>query len=185
MAPLRSSSVKAQRSNSSGALKQGTLTFSSVKRSGSSTAKDSLKGKPTARPAEPITVTPIRVGGKRKRESDVETEAQKVEETTEVVERESLDMEDARWNKAYGAARAKMGYIQPVHASDQTPVHHILRVFDLSYEYGPCIGVTRIERWERAAALGLNPPPEVRDILMTQEGNTDTRLTENVLYGEV
>jgi DNA polymerase delta, subunit 4 len=30
-----------------------------------------------------------------------------------------------------------------------------------TYEYGPCVGVTRLERWERAAALGLNPPPEV------------------------
>lgn len=29
-----------------------------------------------------------------------------------------------------------------------------------SYEYGPCIGVTRMERWDRAAALGLNPPVE-------------------------
>ena len=64
-----------------------------------------------------------------------------------------------------------------VHAKDQSPVHHILRIFDLyvlcllrlcclytfacrSYEYGPCVGVTRMERWERAAALGLNPPVE-------------------------
>lgn len=31
-----------------------------------------------------------------------------------------------------------------------------------SYEYGPCIGVTRLERWNRAEALGLNPPPEAR-----------------------
>jgi hypothetical protein len=30
-----------------------------------------------------------------------------------------------------------------------------------SYEYGPCVGVTRLERWERAAALGLSPPVEV------------------------
>ena len=67
-----------------------------------------------------------------------------------------------------------------VHAEGQTKVHHILRVFDLcaslcvsierrlyahclyrSYEYGPCIGVTRLQRWERADVLGLNPPPEV------------------------
>ncbi len=27
-----------------------------------------------------------------------------------------------------------------------------------SYEYGPCIGMTRLQRWERADALGLNPP---------------------------
>lgn len=34
--------------------------------------------------------------------------------------------------------------------------------FIRSYEYGPCIGVTRLERWNRAEALGLSPPPEVR-----------------------
>ena len=30
-----------------------------------------------------------------------------------------------------------------------------------SYNYGPCIGTTRIQRWQRAKALGLNPPIEV------------------------
>ena len=30
-----------------------------------------------------------------------------------------------------------------------------------SSEYGPCIGMTRLERWERAKSLGLNPPTEV------------------------
>ena len=59
-------------------------------------------------------------------------------------------------------------------------MHEILRVFDLyvlatplasvvlnlsilsrSYNYGPCIGTTRMERWQRAKALGLNPPIEV------------------------
>ncbi|KAH9958817.1 DNA polymerase delta, subunit 4-domain-containing protein, partial [Russula dissimulans] len=107
--------------------------------------------------------------------------------------RERLDTEDSRWNRAFGLARAKMGNIQPVHAENQSPVHHILRIFDLSYEYGPSIGVTRLERWERAAALGLNPPAEespaellrVRDILMTKEGSEDPRLKQNVLHDEV
>ncbi len=30
-----------------------------------------------------------------------------------------------------------------------------------TYDYGPCVGVTRLERWERAKALDLNPPEEV------------------------
>ena len=30
-----------------------------------------------------------------------------------------------------------------------------------SYKYGPCIGTTRMQRWKRAKALGLNPPIEV------------------------
>lgn len=35
------------------------------------------------------------------------------------------------------------------------------RLLDRNYDYGPCVGVTRLERWERAQALGLNPPSEV------------------------
>lgn len=34
-------------------------------------------------------------------------------------------------------------------------------VFDLSDEYGPCVGLSRLERWERSEKLGLSPPPEV------------------------
>jgi DNA polymerase delta subunit 4 len=153
MAPPNSSSTEIRGSKSAGGLRQGTLSFTSAKRSGSSIAKDGLKGKAPA--AEPATVTPIpiRVGGKRKYEPDPEPEHEKVKKTTDALERESLVTENPRWNKAYGLAREKMGNIQPgpssrssskcllfadmecvhgvVHAKDQSPVHHILRVFDL------------------------------------------------------
>ena len=36
-----------------------------------------------------------------------------------------------------------------------------ISIYYSSYEYGPCVGMTRLERWERAHAFGLNPPPEV------------------------
>lgn len=42
----------------------------------------------------------------------------------------------------------------------------ILRVFDLSASYGPCVGVTRLQRWERAKKWGLNPPEEVSDLAL-------------------
>lgn len=76
-----------------------------------------------------------------------------------------------------------------------------------SYEYGPCVGVSRLDRWERAYALGLNPPPEVsfpprlthidslhvkcmtllqiKEILTTKEGSTDDQFSQSVFYGEV
>jgi len=31
--------------------------------------------------------------------------------------------------------------------------------------FGPCTGITRLQRWERAASLGLNPPPEVPQLV--------------------
>jgi DNA polymerase delta subunit 4 len=54
-----------------------------------------------------------------------------------------------------------------------------------SYEYGPCIGVPRLQRWERAQALGLRPPPEVREILITEEAGAQPEFRESVFFGEV
>ncbi|CEP15516.1 hypothetical protein [Parasitella parasitica] len=42
----------------------------------------------------------------------------------------------------------------------------LLRAFDLNYDFGPCVGIKRLDRWERAQKLGLNPPANVKDILM-------------------
>ncbi|KAK3586410.1 hypothetical protein CHS0354_013114 [Potamilus streckersoni] len=41
----------------------------------------------------------------------------------------------------------------------------ILKQFDLTLEFGPCIGVTRLERWMRAEKHGLNPPKDVKELL--------------------
>ncbi|KAL5231484.1 hypothetical protein ABZP36_030260 [Zizania latifolia] len=42
----------------------------------------------------------------------------------------------------------------------------LLRRFDMDMTYGPCIGITRLQRWERAAAMGLCPPPRLRELLL-------------------
>ena len=59
-----------------------------------------------------------------------------------------------------------------------------------------------MQRWQRAKALGLNPPVEVRllivprprvtevdvqvfEILSTKEGHEDQEYAQNVLYGEL
>ncbi|KAM6321877.1 DNA polymerase delta subunit 4 [Podargus strigoides] len=47
----------------------------------------------------------------------------------------------------------------------------MLRRFDLAWEYGPCTGITRLQRWERAQALGLSPPGSVRDALLEHQDN--------------
>ncbi|XP_069485052.1 DNA polymerase delta subunit 4 [Ambystoma mexicanum] len=41
-----------------------------------------------------------------------------------------------------------------------------LRSFDLEWQYGPCTGITRLERWERAEFLGLKPPKSIRDLVL-------------------
>jgi DNA polymerase delta subunit 4 len=50
------------------------------------------------------------------------------------------------------------------------PEERRLRLFDLDKRYGPCIGMTRSERWRRARELGLDPPAEVADLLRASGG---------------
>jgi DNA polymerase delta subunit 4 len=45
--------------------------------------------------------------------------------------------------------------------------------------------VPRLQRWERAQALGLRPPPEVREILITEEADAQPEFRESVFFGEV
>ena len=44
-----------------------------------------------------------------------------------------------------------------------------LRQFDLDYKYGPCIDLTRKQRWERAEKFGLNPPQSLFKYLDNNE----------------
>ncbi|XP_076907892.1 uncharacterized protein LOC143564528 [Bidens hawaiensis] len=41
----------------------------------------------------------------------------------------------------------------------------VLRQFDMNMAYGPCVGMKRIDRWNRASSLGLSPPDDVYRLL--------------------
>uniref|UniRef100_A0A6N2LIJ9 DNA polymerase delta subunit 4 n=2 Tax=Salix TaxID=40685 RepID=A0A6N2LIJ9_SALVM len=45
----------------------------------------------------------------------------------------------------------------------------VLRQFDMNSAYGPCLGMSRLARWERAQRLGLNPPKEIEGLLKGKE----------------
>lgn len=47
----------------------------------------------------------------------------------------------------------------------------LLRQFDLAWQYGPCTGITRLQRWRRAEQMGLKPPLEVYQVLKTRPGD--------------
>ncbi|RYC65749.1 hypothetical protein CHU98_g479 [Xylaria longipes] len=55
------------------------------------------------------------------------------------------------------------------HQEDLSLAEKILRYWDVSSQYGPCVGVSRLRRWQRADKLGLNPPVEVLAVLMREE----------------
>ncbi|KAG2196677.1 hypothetical protein INT46_002637 [Mucor plumbeus] len=53
-----------------------------------------------------------------------------------------------------------------IHQDHLDNTNKLLRAFDLNYAFGPCVGIIRLDRWERAQNLGLNPPTIVREVLM-------------------
>ncbi|XP_069047481.1 DNA polymerase delta subunit 4 [Lepisosteus oculatus] len=48
-----------------------------------------------------------------------------------------------------------------------------LKKFDLDWHYGPCTGITRLQRWQRAERWGLSPPRRVREILRRHAAEED------------
>lgn len=68
-----------------------------------------------------------------------------------------------------------------MHQSDVPTHEKILRHFDLSGQYGSCIGITRLNRWKRANKLGLEPPLEVMAVLLREaEGHGPSKSTGKV-----
>ena len=76
----------------------------------------------------------------------------------------------------------------PVHQQTIHTHEKILRHFDLSSEYGPCIGIPRLQRWKRAHSLALNPPVEVLAVLLKEEAKEQSsekgeeRVTGKIAY---
>lgn len=60
----------------------------------------------------------------------------------------------------------------------------MLRKFDLKHEFGPCVGMSRLERWRRAERLGKNPPTIIRDILLNPEFSKQQDLQKHLWYQE-
>ncbi|KAF9567490.1 hypothetical protein EC968_003214 [Mortierella alpina] len=64
------------------------------------------------------------------------------------------------------------------HQAELSDAEKILRQFDLASKYGPCTDVTRLDRWERAFNLGLDPPQHVKDIIVQHEATRNIPLFE-------
>jgi DNA polymerase delta subunit 4 len=60
-----------------------------------------------------------------------------------------------------------------VHKESQNTIHTIMRNFDLTPKFGPCVGISRLDRYRRAEKMGMKPPVEVLRVLETEEGLRD------------
>jgi len=69
------------------------------------------------------------------------------------------------------------GNIKPGTSADAKNVQNnhfqLLREFDLDWKFGPCSGITRLERWERAANFGLNPPLDIQNLITSNINNKE------------
>jgi len=68
------------------------------------------------------------------------------------------------WREREGERRTKR-----VHQEELGVEEKILRLFDMSSQFGPAIGIARMKRWTRAQKLGLAPPIEVLAVLLKEE----------------
>lgn len=68
---------------------------------------------------------------------------------------------------------SKLGGLVASNASNTIPVSaqkvldavEMLRQFDMTPEYGPCVGISRTRRWRRAERFHLSPPLAILSIL--------------------
>ncbi|WWC60003.1 uncharacterized protein I303_102566 [Kwoniella dejecticola CBS 10117] len=202
MPPRKSaaSSGSTSRSKKSAGLAQPTLAFQSARPGSngkkaikSNLSKTELKSNTPSLSEVEVEPSPL---SSPTREKDVKTVAGATSTTKstdvnatkgEGGKRKQLDVKSKLWKGLIKDAKIQMGGLEPIHAGPDThnDLHHVLRVFDMTSSYGPCVGVTRLQRWERAKKWGLNPPEEIREILITEQGQNDVRYRENVLYGWV
>ncbi|KAJ3193705.1 DNA polymerase delta subunit 4 [Irineochytrium annulatum] len=61
-------------------------------------------------------------------------------------------------------------------------VIEVLRQFDLNNKFGNNMGMTRLERWQRAEKLGLSPPQHIKDILTRPEFTDDEEIREGLWH---
>jgi DNA polymerase delta subunit 4 len=63
---------------------------------------------------------------------------------------------------------------------DYSKEEMMLRKFDMNMAYGPCFGMTRVERYERAVKFGLNPPREVGLLLKVSNVDQECLLNDRL-----
>lgn len=159
-----------------------------------STPEPEVQPKQTGKGKAPQVESPVRILPPPSRKKKVRRSAGEQNEAAayEAAEKQANDLSDARITKFWKAEEDKRLAPQSMFCltlppkfqhTDHVPVHQqgvhmhekILRHFDLSSEYGPCIGITRLRRWKRARALSLNPPIEVLAVILREEAKENRK----------
>ncbi len=193
--------------------KQATLSFNHrVTKSVPKSVKNAISSAPAKSPLAKH-VTNAEPDVKEEVDTDIEEEKVKVEEPKPVApEREKTEAElradkitdrqiSRYWRDIESERRTKR-----LHQEGLSLAEKILRYWDVSSQYGvcvrlcffhpyvrevltkhakPCVGVSRLKRWQRADRIGLNPPLEVLAVLMREEDKgtrgIETAYMDNIL----
>jgi len=159
---------------------QSVLSFGNTKVTKPSThssSKDKPKStttSPSSKIIEPSSpkLTPGHVSSEAAIVSRTKIEIEK-EKTEEEIKAEKIT--DAQIKK-YWRTRENERSAPRVHQEDLKDEEKVLRLFDMSSQFGPAIGIARMKRWVRANKLGLNPPIEVLAVLLKEEKKGNTRI---------
>ncbi|SGY18873.1 BQ5605_C014g07498 [Microbotryum silenes-dioicae] len=105
--------------------------------------------------------------------------------TKELEEAKALQEEEKKLTKSYGKLIRESSRIMgtAIHDQDWLPLEVVLRVFDADPDYGPCSNQSRLERFERAERLGLEPPSEIGAILRSKVGLARPEYRNSVFSG--
>ncbi|KAN0084859.1 DNA polymerase delta, subunit 4 domain containing protein [Elaphomyces granulatus] len=175
------------------AVKQATLSFGQKSRvSKASTTASTKKEKDIERIAnsvsaedsldEQATVTPPLKSDPPTTEVVIRTQAKEQPQAEEDVRALKVTEADLKryWKNEERKRRARGRFIIPgavliVREDGLDTYEKILRHFDLSSQYGPCVGISRLSRWRRAQMLSLDPPIEVLAVLLKEDGDVNPR----------
>ncbi|KAI9657799.1 MAG: hypothetical protein M1829_006865 [Trizodia sp. TS-e1964] len=148
---------------SRGKVTKASVTNSKKKRDSSSRLRDSIQPDDisAAEPADAVTPPPVSPAAE-------EPEVQAVALPPTPTKEQAQGISDAGIKK-YWREKELERKTPRVHQQELSVSEKILRHFDVSYQYGPCIGIPRVKRWKRAESLGLNPPIEVLAVLLKEE----------------
>ncbi|RHZ89307.1 hypothetical protein Glove_16g167 [Diversispora epigaea] len=110
-------------------------------------------------------------------DSELELEKLEIDEYEDDLEIQEKPKEEVIESVEQGARS-----ILTFHEEDLTPIGKMLRSFDLDYKYGPCVGVKRLDRWERAYRLGMDPPLDVKVAIIN---SNDLLINENIFHNRL
>ncbi|KAK4179475.1 DNA polymerase delta, subunit 4-domain-containing protein [Triangularia setosa] len=166
----RSTRVTSSRASSSSANNQSKLNFSN-KITKPLPSRTNSKDK-AAKVEEAIirtTATPEPVPDKVKEQQEAVTKLSPSEVKASKVSQAAINR---YWKGIEDSRLAKE--VHKKHTSGLSTGEKVLRYWDVSSQFGPCVGITRLKRWQRAERLGLNPPVEVLAVIV-KEGRGEER----------